>query len=72
MAGRAQQRKAVESANRAEVNLTSDGFYNVAVRYDHCQSLASACGVKTDQVTQALLEDNDQRRLSTISEEDLD
>lgn len=70
--GRAQQRRAKDTSSRAKVNLSSDGFYEVAVRYDHCQNIAVGCGVQTDQVAQALFQDNEQRCSAARSEEDPD
>lgn len=42
--------------------LNTEGFYNVTVEYSHRSQLASGCGVQIEEVDQALLDDNQQRR----------
>src|ERR1035438_7415805 len=61
-----------ELTRRAEVSLSSEGFYEVAVHYDHCESIARGCGVTTEAVSQALLDDNAHRRSMELSEGDPD
>lgn len=65
--GRSRVNRAKDLTHRVELNLSSDGFYEVAVRYDHCENIAKGCGVNPVEVTQALFDDNLQRHSSEMS-----
>lgn len=58
---RAKHPKQKDHSNRAELNLNSSGFYEVAVQYDLCSELGQGCGLKALDVSQALYDDNLQR-----------
>lgn len=58
---RPKQSKKKEPDNRAQVNFNPSGFYEVTVQYDLCSELGLGCGLKPDDVSQALDADNAQR-----------
>lgn len=45
--------------DRAQVSLSADGFYEVAVQYDHCDGIAEGCGLQAGDVKRALAKDNE-------------
>lgn len=49
-------------AQRAEVHLNGNGFYEVEVQYGLCASLGAGCGFQTEEVIKALQEDNQNRQ----------
>lgn len=51
-----------QSDESANVHLSNEGFYEVAIEYDHRSLLASGCGLQIEDVNQALMKDNLQRR----------
>lgn len=70
---RPKQAKGKGVAQRAGINLSPEGFYEVEVEYDHCAEISRGCGIQPTDVFKALDEDNLQRRLiplDPIDEED--
>lgn len=60
--GRIKQKPKQAQRAAAEVKLGQGGFYEVKVQYGHKEELAAACGLSTALVSEALREDNSQRR----------
>lgn len=58
---RARQAKNKE-AQKAQIELNQDGFYEVSIQYGHCSAIGQGCGLNEKEVEVALQEDNLQRR----------
>lgn len=56
------QAKAKESAQIASISLDSAGLIDVSVAYSHISNLGAGCGIAPELVSQALSDDNLQRK----------
>lgn len=65
------QPRAKGPMDKAVIASTSDGLIQVDVQYSHVAALGMGCGLPTERVSEALDEDNLQRRLSSPPEASL-
>lgn len=66
------RRQAKDNSRRAEVNLNAESYYEVQVKYGLSEDIARGCGFNTEEVEQALMEDNLQRKFTVSPKEKQD
>lgn len=54
---------------KADLSLNPEGFFEVRVDFQHCANLAEACGIRVDQISDLLKEDNQDRSTMPIQQQ---
>ena len=54
---------------KAQLEFNPEGFFEVKVDFKHCVNIAEACGIKVDQISKILEEDNANRATMPIQQQ---